>query len=69
VEISKFENCSDKTGVELDDHTVYVYSPAMLVIEKLRAICQQMPEYPKRRHAAASPTSTLARAISRKIGA
>ena len=53
VEISKFENCSDKTGVELDDHTVYVYSPAMLVIEKLRAICQQMPEYPIRRHAAA----------------
>lgn len=53
LEISKFENCSDKTGVELDDRTVYVYSPAMLVIEKLRAICQQMPEYPKRRHAAA----------------
>jgi hypothetical protein len=31
--------------MELDDYTVFVYSPTMIAIEKLRAICQQMPEY------------------------
>lgn len=29
----------------LDGCAIYVYTPAMLVCEKLRAICQQMPEY------------------------
>ena len=29
----------------MDSYTIYVYSPAMIVVEKLRAICQQMPEY------------------------
>jgi hypothetical protein len=35
-----------------DDYAVYVYTPAMIAFEKLRAICQQMEEYasPGRRH-------------------
>lgn len=44
VEISKFEYCEGKIPAELDGHTIYVYTEEMCVIEKLRAICQQMPE-------------------------
>ncbi|GAX89115.1 nucleotidyl transferase AbiEii/AbiGii toxin family protein [Effusibacillus lacus] len=46
IDISKYEYCDDTRTVEIDGYTVYVYTPEMLVIEKLRAICQQMPEYP-----------------------
>lgn len=46
VEISKHEYCATKTERELDGFTIYVYTPLMIAIEKLRAICQQMPEYP-----------------------
>ena len=45
VDISKFEFTAGKTQREIDGFTVYVYTPEMLVAEKLRAICQQMPEY------------------------
>jgi predicted nucleotidyltransferase component of viral defense system len=45
IEISKHEYVDEKVGEFVDDLTVYVYSPQMLVAEKLRAICQQMPEY------------------------
>lgn len=45
ISISKFELCTLKKEVDLDDYTVYVYTPEMIVFEKLRAICQQMPEY------------------------
>lgn len=47
IEISKWEHCKPKWRTEIDDYTVYVYTPEMIVIEKLRAICQQMPEYAK----------------------
>lgn len=47
IDISKFEYCTGKQDQEFDGYTIYVYSPSMLVIEKLRAICQQMPEYKK----------------------
>lgn len=47
VEISKWEDCKEKQESEIDNYTIYVYSPEMIVIEKLRAICQQMPEYDK----------------------
>ena len=39
--------------MELDDYTIYVYSPTMIAIEKLRAICQQMPEYALQRRPSA----------------
>ncbi len=50
VEMSKFEYCAGKREAALDAYAIYVYTPAMIVIEKLRAICQQMPEYRPRRH-------------------
>jgi len=47
IDIGKFEYCSGKVAKELDGYTLYVYSTEMLVLEKLRAICQQIPEYRK----------------------
>lgn len=48
LQISKFEYCAPKLEVQFDDFAIYVYTPAMLAVEKLRAICQQMPEYVRR---------------------
>lgn len=45
IDISKHEYCTGKLAQEFDDYTIYTYSPQMLVCEKIRAICQQMPEY------------------------
>lgn len=45
IDISKFEYCESKQERELDGYTIYVYTPEMIAFEKLRAICQQMPEY------------------------
>jgi len=50
VDISKHEYCEGKLERELDSFTIYVYSPQMIVVEKLRAICQQMPGYALRAH-------------------
>lgn len=46
VDLSKYEYCAGKVEKELDHYTIYVYTPEMIVVEKLRAICQQMPAYP-----------------------
>jgi predicted nucleotidyltransferase component of viral defense system len=51
VDMSKFEYCGGKVERELDSYAIYVYSPEMIAVEKLRAICQQMPEYTLRSHA------------------
>jgi len=45
IDLSKWEFCAGKARAELQDYTIYVYTPVMLVLEKIRAICQQMPEY------------------------
>lgn len=45
IDISRHEYVENKEVHELDGYTIYVYSPTMIVCEKLRAICQQMPEY------------------------
>jgi hypothetical protein len=45
IDISKFEHVTQKKLYMFDDFAIYVYTPEMLVMEKLRAICQQMPEY------------------------
>lgn len=45
IDISHNEFCGGKQEVEINDITAYVYSLEMIVIEKLRALCQQMPEY------------------------
>jgi len=48
IDFSKYEFCRGKAEAQLDDYTIYVYTPEMIVIEKLRALCQQMPEYKRR---------------------
>ena len=50
VDFSKFEYCTGKMEAELDDYAIYVYTTSMIAVEKLRAICQQMPAYTLRRH-------------------
>lgn len=48
VDISKYEFCDDPDELELDGTPVRVYTLPMIACEKLRAICQQMDEYPLR---------------------
>ncbi|MBK6993810.1 MAG: nucleotidyl transferase AbiEii/AbiGii toxin family protein [Lewinellaceae bacterium] len=45
IDISKFEYVDDKIDIDVDGYNVYVYAPRLLVLEKVRAICQQIPEY------------------------
>lgn len=45
IDISKYEICDGKQEEELNGYPIYVYSPAMLVLEKMRAICQQTEAY------------------------
>lgn len=45
IEISKFEYVDDKQDVDVDGYTIYVYAPRLLAFEKVRAICQQLPDY------------------------
>lgn len=45
LEFSKFEYVSTKGEVKVDGYKIYVYTPQMIVFEKLRAICQQLPQY------------------------
>jgi len=45
IDISKYEYIVGKIPEELSGYRIFVYTPAMIVCEKLRAICQQMPEY------------------------
>jgi hypothetical protein len=55
IEISKHEYCQGKESADIDAFVCYVYTLAMIVAEKLRAICQQSPEYTLRRHPAPRP--------------
>lgn len=45
VEISKYEYVDGKKAMDVDGYTIYIYSPEMIVFEKVRAICQQIPQY------------------------
>jgi len=45
IDISKYEYCEIKKEMDLDGYSIYVYTPLMIVNEKLRAICQQMDAY------------------------
>jgi len=45
IDVSKYEYCEPKVEREIDGLTIFVYSPEMILFEKLRAICQQMSEY------------------------
>jgi len=45
IDISQNEFCEGKVERQIDDYIIYVYSLEMIAAEKMRAICQQMPEY------------------------
>lgn len=45
VDISSYEYCDKKVEKEVDGFPIYVYTPIIIVYEKLRAICQQQEEY------------------------
>lgn len=45
VDISSFEYTDPKKLVDVEGTVFYVYTPEMIVFEKLRALCQSMPEY------------------------
>ncbi len=47
VDISKYEYIGKARPKEIDGTVAAVYSPEMLALEKLRAICQQNPQYKK----------------------
>ncbi len=53
IDLSKYEYTKGKAEAQVDDFAIYVYTPEMIVIEKIRAICQQMPEYGQRGYATA----------------
>lgn len=46
VDFSKHEYVEGCQEREFDEFSILVYSPEMIVAEKLRAICQQMEAYP-----------------------
>jgi hypothetical protein len=45
IDLSKHEFCGDVLEVELEGVTVRVYSLALIALEKLRALCQQLEAY------------------------
>lgn len=45
IDISPFEVVDAKVERDLDGVSIFVYTPLMIACEKLRAICQQQPEY------------------------
>ena len=48
LDISEFEYCNTFDEISISHVNVKVYTRALLVLEKLRAICQQHPDYPHR---------------------
>jgi predicted nucleotidyltransferase component of viral defense system len=50
VDLSKYERCHNKVEKAFDDYTIFVYTPEMIVIEKLRALCQQAESYKPNPH-------------------
>lgn len=52
VELSRNEMCQGASEKEVGEgFTVRVYTPTMIAVEKLRSLCQQMPEYSTKRKA------------------
>lgn len=45
IDLSKEEYTDPREEKELDGYTIYIYTPIMLVYEKIRASCQQLPQY------------------------
>ena len=45
IEISKYEFVENKSQYQIDGYTMYAYTPQMIICEKIRALCQQVPGY------------------------
>lgn len=45
IDISLEEYTEPRIELELGEYTIYLYSPLMIVYEKIRALCQQLPDY------------------------
>lgn len=45
IDISLEEYTEPRIPLILDEYTIYLYSPLMIIYEKIRALCQQLPEY------------------------
>jgi len=45
IDISCYEYIDNKNTSDFEGYTINVYSPEMIVFEKLRALCQQLPSY------------------------
>ena len=45
IDLSYDEYVADKKSYDLEGTTIYLYSPLMLVYEKIRASCQQLDDY------------------------
>lgn len=50
IELSKNEYCKGFSEKQFEDISLKIYSPEMIIFEKLRAICQQMNEYEPRKN-------------------
>jgi predicted nucleotidyltransferase component of viral defense system len=48
IDLSEHEYCGKRRTKTIRGSRIQAYSPEMIVLEKLRAICQQHPEYPYR---------------------
>lgn len=55
IDISKYEFVAPSEETDFHDFIIRIYSPRMIVFEKLRAICQQMKEYASANHTSRSP--------------
>ncbi len=47
VDFGRFEYCESRITKPMYGYDIQIYTPQLIVFEKLRAICQQMPEYPE----------------------
>jgi hypothetical protein len=45
IDISKHEYIGKREEREVESYTFYIYGLEMIVLEKVRAICQQLPQY------------------------
>ncbi|KYG29586.1 nucleotidyl transferase AbiEii/AbiGii toxin family protein [Alkalihalobacillus trypoxylicola] len=45
IDFGRFEYCGSTINKELDGFDIQIYTPELILYEKLRALCQQMPSY------------------------
>lgn len=55
IDISKFEFIEESELISINQYFVQIYTPTMIVYEKLRAICQQMESYQEIMHSNLTP--------------